>query len=359
MNKITSFSMEHKSILLYLICCVLHITGGFFFFHYGFIYSAIYNFAVGIIYLFLLYILSNLPETFLLSFMIIEVLAYSLLVSIETGNDAGTLLLDLNLASITFIVMRDTKRIKWYYYSVSCMILTVICVILYLDFTRSPSAVILFYKLNFSACLLSTTVLIMYIAGIAEAHIICDRQKQTARECRLNFMANHDSLTGILNRRELNRLLHEHEVLKNEKNIDYAFAIFDIDKFKQFNDSYGHDAGDFILKEMTKFVSEHIPPGAYFARWGGEEFAILFTVQVESAPDILSFFRDTIGRERFTYNMIHELHITLTFGLSTSFTGKGLHEMLIAADDNLMYGKRNGRNCIVTGKNEIYRAERQ
>jgi diguanylate cyclase (GGDEF)-like protein len=347
--------MEHKTILLYFICCFLHIIGGFFFFHYGFIYSAIYNFAAGIIYLFLLYILSNLPETFLLSFMIIEVLAYSILVSLETGNDAGTLLLDLNLASITFIVMRDTKRIKRYYYSVSCMILAVIFAILYIDFTKRPVAVTSFYKLNFSACLLSTTVLIMYIAGIAEIHIICDRQKQTARECRLNFMANHDSLTGILNRRELNRRLHEYELLKTEKNIDYAFAIFDIDNFKQFNDSYGHDAGDFILKEMTKFISGHIPSGTSFARWGGEEFAILFTVQVESAPDILRFFRDEIERERFTYNTIHELHITLTFGLSTSFTGKGLHEMLITADDNLMYGKRNGRNCIVTGKNEMYR----
>jgi diguanylate cyclase (GGDEF)-like protein len=227
----------------------------------------------------------------------------------------------------------------------------------YSDFNSARQLPAEFYTVNGSVCLVLSVLLVIYIAFLSNRLITHDRAAEIARLNRLSFIANHDALTGILNRRTINMQLKACEARSISQDRDYAFTIFDIDDFKKFNDTYGHDCGDDILAEMTKAVSSLLPESASFARWGGEEFAILFNGNSAAAPQVLDTVRSKIADMRFTSRGRSGLSITLTFGLSMSGTGTPVRMMLIEADNNLMFGKRNGKNCVVTGNNVIFRRE--
>lgn len=85
----------------------------------------------------------------------------------------------------------------------------------------------------------------------------------------LYLSANRDALTGASNRTALSKLTLD-------TNSNYTFAMADIDFFKKINDSYGHDAGDYCLKQFVANVSKHLRPSDYLFRLGGEEFLIIF-----------------------------------------------------------------------------------
>ncbi len=157
--------------------------------------------------------------------------------------------------------------------------------------------------------------------------------------------ANKDFLTNIWNR----RYFFEHsEPLfdKYQKNeLPLCLAIMDIDHFKKVNDTYGHDAGDLILKEFAELLTEHVGEKGLAARFGGEEFTVILdSVPEKEMETFLDSFRETIENYTFAYN---EESIKITVSIGCTFTkGLDLSGMISRADSSLYEAKTQGRNRL-------------
>jgi two-component system cell cycle response regulator len=176
--------------------------------------------------------------------------------------------------------------------------------------------------------------------GSVEAHAI--EQLQTKSE--------KDPLTGIYNKGAL--AIKGTESFKRAKllKVPMSLAVFDIDHFKKVNDSIGHAAGDFVLKELASVIGTKLIRGDdYFARYGGEEFVVLlFGSNLVQANEIGERLRATIEGHSFVYNGT-KIPVTISVGVSTKEGEMSTwEEMFGKADDALYVSKRGGRNRVTS-----------
>jgi len=152
-----------------------------------------------------------------------------------------------------------------------------------------------------------------------------------------------DELTTIYNRAYFNQELEKQISIYKEKKELFSLIIFDIDKFKDFNDTYGHQIGDDILKGLSKIVDKHTRDTDTFARWGGEEFVIiLLNSSLKDAYKVAQHLRKIIQK----HNFINDLHVTCSFGVSQYVTTDDEKTLLKRADEALYLAKLNGRNRV-------------
>jgi diguanylate cyclase len=175
-----------------------------------------------------------------------------------------------------------------------------------------------------------------------------DVTELAAYEHRLLEMNMRDGLTGIYNRRFLeSRLADEFERYVRYSR-EFSVVMLDIDFFKKVNDTYGHQCGDLILKNVSSTISSMIRKTDFLARYGGEEFCCLLPeTTLESAGILAERFRAAIASMKHLYQ---EFEIGVTISLGVSAAGKGAatcDEFLKKADDALYTAKRTGRNRVV------------
>lgn len=121
----------------------------------------------------------------------------------------------------------------------------------------------------------------------------------------------------------------------------------DIDGFKQFNDNYGHDCGDYVLKEIASLLQGSVRKQDVVSRWGGEEFLFLLPeTGSEGAVKTAEKIRKKIEAKKFHYKGL-DLHITLTFGVTSCGWEEDSGEAIKRADTALLLGKNKGKNCVV------------
>jgi len=158
-----------------------------------------------------------------------------------------------------------------------------------------------------------------------------------------------DQLTKIYNRRKIDSVLAEQYELMNETDSPVSVILFDIDKFKTVNDTYGHLTGDKVLVQLTELVSESIDTDHIFGRWGGEEFILICpnTIQ-EEASKIGEKLRAVIART--TFPQVDQ--ITCSFGVSAVYKNSSIDQCLSNVDTALYLAKEKGRNRV-----EIYNAK--
>lgn len=153
----------------------------------------------------------------------------------------------------------------------------------------------------------------------------------------LSVKAYHDNLTKILNRNGFLKRL-------SEINNKYTLAIIDIDKFKSINDTYGHDVGDYVLKDLATLISNKIRTTDIFARWGGEEFVlVLDTPDLLQAQNISDNLRKEVENSKFkTVGKI-----TISIGISEFKTKNDTFEDVFKKADQALYqAKMSGRNRV-------------
>ncbi|OAI39265.1 hypothetical protein AYO38_08030 [bacterium SCGC AG-212-C10] len=158
------------------------------------------------------------------------------------------------------------------------------------------------------------------------------------------FMANHDSLTGVKNRRAW--------LADCERIRPTAIAMLDIDFFKQVNDNYGHPVGDEVLCEVARRIATVLPDDASFGRLGGEEFGVMWTAPFESACGDVAAAVHVIASEPVHLMDGRELNVTISAGLSRWLGDSGTPEESFAgtfgaADTALYAAKESGRNRFV------------
>jgi len=168
----------------------------------------------------------------------------------------------------------------------------------------------------------------------------------------LEKVARADPLTGIYNRRFFMELA-SNSLIRSERSKENCFIImFDLDKFKLINDTYGHHIGDKVLIETTSRIKKTVRPYDFFARYGGEEFIILLVnSQVSEIYNIVERLRMTIGDYKYKIDDL-ELQITASFGVAAT-SEYNLDLGIKRADEALYEAKETGRNKTI-----IYEAKR-
>lgn len=157
----------------------------------------------------------------------------------------------------------------------------------------------------------------------------------------LEQLATTDHLTGIYNRHKFEELFEKELEREKRYKFDLSLIMFDIDYFKNVNDTFGHDIGDRVLKRVVQIVSENIRIVDIFARWGGEEFLILCPNTEEAQAVSLA---EKLRKEIETKSFEGVDHITCSFGV-TSYKVAETKESFIKRVDNALYkAKENGRN---------------
>ncbi|MBQ7564154.1 MAG: GGDEF domain-containing protein [Lachnospiraceae bacterium] len=174
---------------------------------------------------------------------------------------------------------------------------------------------------------------------------LVDMEQQLLRKnAILNKKASIDPLTNLLNRRSMAK---EFEAAA-ERDEPFAVAMCDIDDFKNVNDSYGHEAGDLVLREVSRIITESVPEDSPICRWGGEEILILFNNQsLSEALVIAEQIRERIANNEIPFYM-HTLRITITIGVAPHKNGRQIEETISDADSRLYIGKGNGKNRVVS-----------
>jgi diguanylate cyclase (GGDEF)-like protein len=164
-----------------------------------------------------------------------------------------------------------------------------------------------------------------------------------------------DPLTGIYNRRFMEKRLAEEISKARRYNFELSVLLFDLDYFKRVNDEYGHQAGDQMLIEFSALVNEQLRDSDILSRYGGEEFIIiapntgpanaaLLAERLRARIEAQEFLKDHEGIQQT------ELHITVSIGLASFGDGNDNEETLIVnADRNLYRAKGEGRNRVVAG----------
>jgi diguanylate cyclase (GGDEF)-like protein len=163
---------------------------------------------------------------------------------------------------------------------------------------------------------------------------------------RTQLHAYTDSLTGLSNRRALEQVIND----LHADGTGYAFVLADLDHFKRLNDAYGHEAGDKALRQFADVLRDAIRQGDCAARWGGEEFALLFVdSDAGQAAEII---------ERIRANLAQRLAglggptFTSSFGIGDSSMAPSFEEVMRLTDDALYGSKDGGRDrATVAGAN--------
>jgi len=156
-----------------------------------------------------------------------------------------------------------------------------------------------------------------------------------------------DQLTGIFNRRKFVEMMSKEVERKARYGSDFSLIMFDIDHFKNVNDTYGHDIGDFVLKKLTHTIAGLLRNSDVFARWGGEEFMILAPeISLDNSVILAEKLREAI--ENIDFSPVPK--VTSSFGvISTSTVVSQSFEFLTKSVDEALYeAKHTGRNKVIS-----------
>jgi diguanylate cyclase (GGDEF)-like protein len=194
----------------------------------------------------------------------------------------------------------------------------------------------------------SATMLALAVAGVVIARLVGRLRKSLAAHAealedreelarRLAAAANTDELTGVPNRRAWEHLFKSEMARARHEETELSVAILDLDRFKEFNDRYGHPAGDRRLREAAEAWQAELRASDLLARYGGEEFAVLLPdCGTEAAATLIERLREVTPHEQ-----------TVSAGLASLTGGEEAVELMERADAALYRAKRRGRDRTV------------
>ncbi len=156
-------------------------------------------------------------------------------------------------------------------------------------------------------------------------------------------MATTDELTGLKNRRRFREDLEMHSLLAARHHVPLSLAMLDVDHFKHYNDTFGHPAGDEILRTVAEALRANVRHHDVVARYGGEEFVVLLP-GTDAAPalQLAERLRSAIEQRTGMRKVV-----TASFGVATAGEEVlGIANLVDQADAALYRAKRSGRNCV-------------
>ncbi|WP_432696255.1 sensor domain-containing diguanylate cyclase [Marinobacterium sp. YM272] len=173
--------------------------------------------------------------------------------------------------------------------------------------------------------------------------------EQRNRELQLKIaeveqLSNTDTLTRIANRKKFEEQLQNEMSRADRYGHPLSISMFDIDHFKAINDTFGHETGDRVLKRLADFISANIRDIDFFARWGGEEFVLIFPdIGLEGAISCAEKLRQLIDAQELEPG----LKISCSFGVTAYKAGDRFEDLFARIDNALYKAKNSGRNRVV------------
>ena len=170
---------------------------------------------------------------------------------------------------------------------------------------------------------------------------------------RFQLLAITDPLTGLLNRRYLEERFTQEIERSKRYQFPLSFVMMDIDSFKSFNDTFGHQAGDEVLRETAHCIRRSLRNFDVAARYGGEEFIVVLPeTDVTSAMILAERLRKAVEQHFMGERSRHP--VTVSIGVSSlSKTLQNRHQVIRAADQALYAAKKRGKNCVVVYNTEL------
>ncbi len=175
-------------------------------------------------------------------------------------------------------------------------------------------------------------------------------------ERNLHNLADYDELTNVFTRRraheELNTMFKNFTLGKG----NFCITMMDVDNFKYINDTFGHEAGDYVLKNISSIMKSKLKSAkrenSFVSRWGGDEFLIVQYFDTKKITEndckqLIQHIHETVSNTPFRYNGQIRLPVSMTGGFSVHAEGATIDETFKIADEKLYQGKEKGKNCVV------------
>jgi len=166
---------------------------------------------------------------------------------------------------------------------------------------------------------------------------------------RLTNLAATDPVTNLANRRTMLSRIDQEKAKLEQTGEAFTLIMIDIDNFKEINDEYGHDAGDFVLVNLAAIINFIVRKQDQVARWGGDEFLVFLPeTRAEGGRVVAEKIRARILTTPFIYHEI-DIPVTVTLGVSACDTNIGIGNCIRKADLALYTGKQAGKNRVIIG----------
>jgi diguanylate cyclase (GGDEF)-like protein len=158
-------------------------------------------------------------------------------------------------------------------------------------------------------------------------------------------LATHDSLTGAFNKRRFDEAFPIEVARAAQAKTELSLVLFDIDFFKRINDGFGHPAGDSVLRDVTRLVTQVLDGGGLLARVGGEEFAVLLPIGIDGARYVAERLRTAVEATKFRFDH-REIPVTISLGAAEAGAAETPAKLYERADSLLYESKHSGRNRV-------------
>lgn len=209
-------------------------------------------------------------------------------------------------------------------------------------------------RLEVAHFLLAATMMLVVSYLTSELNMLRLRVQEQKEELavalmRIQVMATRDELTSLANRRYMSDILEQEERRHNTQGHPVCIALIDIDLFKQINDTYGHAAGDQVLRKFAQRAQVALRTSDVLARWGGEEFLLLLPdTDLHSAEQVLQRLQAQIADLDFP-DIGNGMRVTFSCGLVALGDQEPIDEAVRRADSAMYCAKSAGRNRVLVG----------
>lgn len=269
-----------------------------------------------------------------------EILIFSVLSELALGPDYGFFLYIVGMSAAVFYLVPSygNKRFLYQFIGiVTVILLEGIILIFHVSFPSIQKAAALFqvhiYLVNIG---ITATI-------VLAATFIYSRETEKVYKS-LEYSNNHDALTGLYNRGFLVRYIEE---IPYEKRTNFVIAMVDIDFFKKVNDTYGHEAGDKVLRKVASCLQDAAGEKNLAVRWGGEEFILYFPDDAqETVYTKMEQLRQEVESLVIPAAGGH-IRITITSGIAGGLADSNYEKVIRSADEKLYLGKQRGRNRVI------------
>lgn len=336
--------------IIYAFCLIIHSYFAFLFGNAGITELMYFNIGSTIMYLLGIIFIRNNRFTLMWIFLIYaEIMAHSFMCSMYIGFEALMSLFSFAIIPVAyFITYIDPCIKKPILISSGLAVVNIVMLIGSSDLSRGRAPIYNDLEYIFITHLSRLNIIFAVIILISFSvmfigKINYDLKKLKDQNERLDRLAYYDQLTGLRNRNHIRDIFGQYI----EGTDPYCVILGDIDDFKHVNDTYGHSAGDEVLKTVSSIIQNDIGDNGVVCRWGGEEILILVKGTTDSCialnEKILREIRNTII-ESGNYR----IKVTMTFGLCDYGDAMNIEKLISLADKRLYIGKKNGKNQVVT-----------